>query len=220
MEIFLLLLLVSFTEAVAPQNLQDQVFLFPTRSLSSYVLLKPSQSREMESLTICLNFYTDLKQAFGLFSASSQDHGNEILIFKGATGYYVSVGNQEVVFKDLEKKSGRQGEDLCMAWESVTGIVQLWINRIPLPRKVVAKGYRIRRDLVIMLGQDQDSYGGSLDIEQAFEGELGEVYLWDTVLSVDQMRGFQRRGDSTPLLDWLDLSYEMKGDAMVVSSLS
>ncbi|ETE56766.1 C-reactive protein, partial [Ophiophagus hannah] len=216
MEIFLLLLLVCFTQAAPQKNLQDQVFLFPKRSTSSYVLLKPSQNRGMERFTICLSFYSDLPNPnFGLFSASSHNHNNEILIFRVANGYEVSLCNQAVVFKVSEEKSSRQGgEDLCVAWDSATGIIQLWLNKIPLPRKVVAKGYRIQRDLVILLGQDQDSYGGSLDAAQAFEGELGDVYLWDTVLSADQMRGFQRQGDSTPLLDWLDLSYEIKGEVM------
>uniref|UniRef100_A0A8C5S9Q1 Pentraxin (PTX) domain-containing protein n=1 Tax=Laticauda laticaudata TaxID=8630 RepID=A0A8C5S9Q1_LATLA len=163
--------------------LQDQVFLFPKRSTSSYVLLKPSQNREMERFTI--------------------SHNNEILIFKEVS---------------KEKTSHQAWEDLCLAWDSATGIMRLWLNRVPLPCKVIAKGYRIQWDLVILLGQDQDSYGGSLDTEQAFEGELGNICLWDTVLSADQMRSFQRQEDSTPLLDWLDLSYEIKGEVMVVPS--
>ncbi|XP_015678949.1 serum amyloid P-component-like [Protobothrops mucrosquamatus] len=203
---------------MAKKDLEEQFFLFPKRSISSYVLLKPHESREMASLTLCLRFYSELKQDFSLFSAASRDHHNEILIFKGATQYDISLGNQAVVFQLPEEKGSGLGEDLCVTWDSATGIIQLWLNRIPLPRKVVAKGYRIRRDLVIMLGQDQDSYGGSLDTEQAFEGELGEVYLWDSVLSAAQLRSFQRQEESTPLLDWSNLSYEIKGDVMVVPS--
>ncbi|XP_026545517.1 C-reactive protein-like [Notechis scutatus] len=220
MEIFLLFLLACFTQAAPRKNLQDQVFLFPKRSTGSYVLLKPSQNREMERFTVCLSFYSDLPNPhFGLFSASSRAHDNEILIFKLADGYEVSLRNQPVVFKVPKEKTNQAWEDVCMAWDSATGILQLWLNRVPLPRKVVAKGYRIQGDLVILLGQDQDSYGGSLDLNQAFEGELGNVYLWETVLSADQMKGFQRQEDSTPLLDWLDLSYEIKGEVMVVPSL-
>uniref|UniRef100_A0A670YYI3 Pentraxin family member n=1 Tax=Pseudonaja textilis TaxID=8673 RepID=A0A670YYI3_PSETE len=200
--------------------LQDQVFLFPKRSTGSYVLLKPSQNRAMDRFTICLSYYSDLpKPNFGLFSASSRAHANEILIFKEADGYEVSLRNQPVVFKVPKEKTQQAWEDLCVAWDSATGILQLWLNRVPLPRKVVTKGYRIQEDLVILLGQDQDSYGGSLAIQQAFEGELGNVYLWDTVLSADQMRDFHGQEGSTPLLNWLDLSYEIKGEVMVVPSL-
>ncbi|XP_032089973.1 C-reactive protein-like [Thamnophis elegans] len=219
MEVFFLLLLACFTEAVPSKNMEDQVFLFPKRSARSYVLLNPSQNKEMERLTICLSFYSEMTQDFSLFSAASRDHHNEILLFKVPNGYEVILGDQAVTFKVSEKRSGGQAEDLCLAWDSSTGVVQLWLNRIPLPRKVAAQGYRIKKDLIIMLGQDQDSYGGSLDPNQAFEGELGEVYLWDTLLSADQIRSFQRRENSIPLLDWLDLSYKIHGDVMAVPSL-
>ncbi|KAM3824883.1 C-reactive protein-like [Vipera latastei] len=173
----------------------------------------------MVSFTLCLKFYSELKQDFSLFSAASRDHSNEILVFKEATRYEVSLGNQALLFQLPEERGSGLGEDLCLTWDSATGIIQLWLNRIPLPRKVVAKGYRIRRDLVILLGQDQDSYGGSLDAGQAFEGEVGEVYLWDSVLSASQLRRLQRHGDSAPLLDWSSLSYEIKGDVMVAPSI-
>lgn len=50
------------------------------------------------------------------------------------------------------------------------GLVQLWVNGDPQPRKGAAMGCMLMADPVVILGQDKDSYRGSLKARQALWG--------------------------------------------------
>uniref|UniRef100_A0A8D0E810 Pentraxin family member n=1 Tax=Salvator merianae TaxID=96440 RepID=A0A8D0E810_SALMN len=220
--LLLLLLLLSFSGTQSHTNLDGKVFVFPAPSVTSYVLLKPTLEDLLRQLTVCVSFYTDLTRPFSLFSAASQQHDNEILLFKHSpTEYHISVGGQSLAFSvtDNAYKSIRQWETVCMTWDSVTGIVQLWQDGQPLPRKGAAKGYRIKKDLVFILGQDQDSLGGSFDAKQSFVGEMADLYMWDTVLPPEYLRSLRRDSVPTPLLDWKSLEFEVKGNVVTECAL-
>ncbi|KAJ7307145.1 hypothetical protein JRQ81_009128 [Phrynocephalus forsythii] len=203
-------------------GLDGKVFVFPKPSATDYVLLKPAIQAPLQRLTLCLDFFTDLDRSFSLFSAASAQQDNEILFFIiFPNKYEVCVGGSCITFLVPKATDGSSShwETACMAWESTTGIVQVWANGQPLPRKAVARGHQIPRDLVVMLGQEQDSYGGSLDTRQSFVGEMAEVYMWDTVVPPDQLRRIRRYGVPAPLLDWAALKYEIKGQVSIERTL-
>ncbi|XP_063002354.1 uncharacterized protein LOC134412378 [Elgaria multicarinata webbii] len=213
------LVLLSFSGALAQTNLNGKVFVFPKTSANSYVLLRPRLVRPLERLTVCLRFFTDLTRSYSLFSASSRQHDNEILLMNFNNKYQVCVGGQCITYSRDTDGSTSHWETACLMWNSNTGLGQLWLGGRPLPRKGLAKGYSIPTDLVVMLGQEQDSYGGSLDAEQSFVGEMSDVYMWGTVLPPDQLRSFNRDPGPTPLVDWKALNFEVKGNVVVELTL-
>ncbi|KAL8184365.1 UNVERIFIED_CONTAM: hypothetical protein K2H54_015219 [Gekko kuhli] len=207
------LVFLGLSGALAQTSLDGKVFVFPSPSTNSYVLLKPSLPERLHQFTACLRFYTDLTREFSLLSCSSQNHDNEILILKSSpTVYNVYVGGNSLSYTvSGNTEQGRRWENICLAWNSTTGIIQLWVDGLALPRKGLSKGYVLKTDLVMLLGQDQDSYGGSFDQQQSFVGEMAEVYLWDTVLPPEQLRRIQREKVPIPLVDWTALNFETKG---------
>ncbi|XP_061461774.1 mucosal pentraxin-like [Rhineura floridana] len=208
------LVLLSFSGTLSQTSMDGKVFVFPKESDTAYALLKPTLEEPLQRFTVCLSFFTDLTRQFSLFSASSRQHDNEILLFRHPAEFHVCVGGQCLAYKVpslAERISSLHWETACVTWESATGIVQLWLGGQPLPRKGVAKGYRVKTDLVVMLGQDQDSYGGSLEAGQSFVGEMADVYMWDSVLPPEQLRQFQKDRIPTPLVDWAALKFEIKG---------
>ncbi|KAM6435407.1 serum amyloid P-component-like [Liasis olivaceus] len=200
--------------------LEEKVFVFPKASVDSYVLLKPNLQQGFQRFTISLQFYTDLTRTFVLFSAASPQHDNEILIIRHPHEYHTCVGGECIIFQvpSLASRTTVRWESVCMTWDSATGIIQLWLDGRRLPRKGVTKGYQVKRDMVVILGQEQDSYGGSFEVGQSFVGEMAEVYLWDTVLSAAQISGIQSRMTSTPLVDWRSLNFEIKGYVLIEPS--
>ncbi|KAJ6657055.1 hypothetical protein lerEdw1_003056 [Lerista edwardsae] len=216
------LLIIGLSGVLTQTSLEKKVFVFPKISEDAHVLLKTSPEQPLRQFTVCLRFYTDLTRPFSLFSAASQKRDNEILLFKTRpTLYEVSVGNEDATFvvpHDPEKAT--YWESVCMTWASETGVVQLWLDGQPLPRKGLARGYDIPAELVMLLGQEQDSFAGSFDADQSFAGEMAELYLWDSVLPPNQLVRLQKDGAPKPLVDWTALDFELKGYVLVEPSLA
>jgi hypothetical protein len=75
-----------------------------------------------------------MTHGYSIFSYAMKKQPNEILIFwsKGR-GYIFGVGGPEVLFKVPEITTAPV--HICASWESVTGIVEFWLNGKPLVRK-------------------------------------------------------------------------------------
>ncbi|XP_053552037.1 C-reactive protein [Bombina bombina] len=211
--LLLLLLLVSGSEVMAYRAMDGKVFLFPEQTAYSYVRLMPQRNGRLDAFTVCLRFYTTLTRYYSLFSLSTRYKCNDLLLF----GYpnppriSLSVGNRDLYF-DIEKEQGIEWRSICVSWQSSTGVVVLWINGKPYPRKVFQKGYRINARPIIMIGQDQDSYGGRFDAGQSFVGEIADVYMWDRVLSNQCISDFfNRKRINGNVISWRSLGWYAYG---------
>lgn len=216
------LLIISLTSVLAQTSLEKKVFVFPKTSDDGYVLLKHTLAQPLRQFSVCLRFFTDSTTTFSLFSAASRTHSNEILLYKSSAAVYeIYVGNEFLSYTvpRIPERS-TYWESVCVTWDSGTGMVQFWMDGQPLPRKGLARGYEIPSDLVMVLGQDQDSYGGSFDAAQSFTGEMAEVYMWDAVLSPEQLRRPGTNSDPEPVVDWTALKFETKGYVLMEPSLA
>lgn len=217
-----LLVLVGLLGSFAKEDLQKKSFVFPVASNSANVVLKDTPKQPLTSLTLCLTYDTDLTRTYSLFSWASKKNDNEFLLYKPKPNQYrLYIGGDSVIFSVPETQSMRPGgERICVSWESATGIVEFWLDGIPLPRKGLKKGYSISPEASILLGQEQDSFGGSFDVNQSFVGEISDVYMWDRVLTPNEVG--QIRNDhiaSNPLINWKSLDYVAKDYVVVKPSL-
>ncbi|KAG8445814.1 hypothetical protein GDO86_010558, partial [Hymenochirus boettgeri] len=170
-------------------DLSDKVFLFPKVTSTSHVILKPSATKSLNKLTLCLQSYTDLVRNYPLFSLATPGSrmDNTFLIMSSpSNAYYIYIDQEETKF------TVKAGGDLdwthtCVSWDSATGVVQLWVNGKLYPRRIVKKGFSINERTSIILGQEQDSFGGGFDTNQSFVGEISDVNLWDYVLSPEDI---------------------------------
>ena len=77
---------------------------------------------------------------------------------------------------------------ICTTWENAVGSWnfyvdgQLWGNGEGLET-----GHVIDNNGIFILGQDQDSYGGSFEQSQNFFGQMYVVNMWNRVLSSDEI---------------------------------
>ncbi|XP_020633966.3 C-reactive protein-like [Pogona vitticeps] len=209
-----LLVLAGLLGSLATEDLQKKVFVFPTASNSAAVFLKAPLQQPLTSFTVCLRYYTLLTRAYGLFSYATRRNSNELLLYKfNPNQYSLYLGGSNVSF-DLPEKQGSQSdwEHICVSWDSATGLVELWVDDHLLPRMGMKKGYSINPEASIVLGQDQDSFGGGFDINQSLVGEISDVYMWDRVLTPDEVNLVWNdlRVDNS-LIDWRDLDYETRG---------
>ncbi|XP_041576978.2 cell adhesion molecule 3 isoform X3 [Taeniopygia guttata] len=196
-------------------DLYRKVFVFRKDPSDAFVALQARLQQPLHNFTVCLRSYTDLTRPHSLFSYATKAQDNEILLFKPKPEEYrFYVGGKFVTFRVPEGR--RDWEHVCASWESATGIAEFWLNGKPWPRKGLQKGYTVGATASILLGQEQDSFGGGFDLYNSFSGELTDVYLWDAGLSPEKMRAaFLSLRLPPALLAWNGLSYEVKGDVVV-----
>ncbi|XP_030044104.1 C-reactive protein [Microcaecilia unicolor] len=214
------LFLMITSRTMALQDLGKNVALFPKESTTSYVILKSQVTTSLTSLTACVNFHTTLTRPFALLSIANPGKFNDLLIYKNSTtSSKVFVGDEEIIFTTPESTMG--WNHICAAWASSTGVVTLWQNGIPSPRKTMKKGYSIGTQPIIILGQDQDSYGGSFEINQSFEGEIANVQMWNFILSPYEMELAMANSNLIDgnVLEWRSLDYTLQGDVIIQPKL-
>ncbi|NWW18973.1 CRP protein, partial [Falcunculus frontatus] len=150
-----------------------------------------------------------------LFSYATKKQSNEILLFKPKPDQYkFHVGDKFVVF--TVPKSLGESEHVCASWESSTGIVRFWFNGKPWPRKGLQRGYTVGATAAILLGQEQDSFGGGFDAQQSFVGEISSVYMWDTGISTSGVSSaMYDHPNKTPLFGWRNFPYRIVGEVYV-----
>nr|XP_006215689.2 LOW QUALITY PROTEIN: mucosal pentraxin-like [Vicugna pacos] len=209
------LLLVFLSEGMTHSDLGGKAFIFPEESNTAYVSLIPRLKKPLKNFTLCLKAFTDLSRSYSLFSYSTKSRDNELLLFVSKVGeYMLHVGNAAVTFK--VPPSPYTPVHLCASWESASGIAELWVDGKPVGRKGLQKGYYVKQEASIILGQEQDSFGGSFDAKQSFVGEIWDVSLWDRVVPLRDMCASCYSGN---ILSWQALTYKDKGYVVVKPTL-
>ncbi|XP_025244391.1 C-reactive protein isoform X1 [Theropithecus gelada] len=215
------LVLTSLSHAFGQTDMSMKAFVFPKESDNSYVTLKARLTKPLKAFTVCLHFYTELSstRGYSIFSYATKRQSNEILIFWSKDiGYSFTVGGSEILFKVPEVTVAPV--HICTSWESTSGIVEFWVNGKPRVRKSLKRGYTVGEDASIILGQEQDSFGGSFETQQSLVGDIGNVNMWDFVLSPDEISTVYLGGPFSPnVLDWGALKYEVQGEVFIKPQL-
>ena len=128
------------------------------------------------------------------------------------------------MFFDYFRKAHQSANDgrwhhICVSWKSIRGEWQFYKDGV---RRVHATGlgigHTIRGGGSVVLGQDQDSLGGSFDSRQSFQGSLTNVNVWSYVLSASTIRSLSnscRRSWEGDVFKWSDFIYGVKGKTAV-----
>ncbi|XP_003795255.1 serum amyloid P-component [Otolemur garnettii] len=207
--------LTSLLEAFAATDLSGKVFVFPKESSTNHVSLITKLEKPLQNFTLCFRAFSDLSRGYSLFSYNTQGKDNELLIYKERIGEYsLYIGRSSVMWKVIEEFP--EPVHICVSWESASGIAEFWVNGRPLVKKGLKQGYSIGAHPKIVLGQEQDNYGAGFDKSQSFVGEIGDLYMWDSVLSpVEIMVTYQGSPNNSNILNWQALNHEIKGYVIV-----
>ncbi|XP_025770918.1 C-reactive protein [Puma concolor] len=213
------LVVIGLPGAFLQNDMQKKAFVFPIESDKSFVTLFAQVQEPLKAFTVCLRVYTALTRPYSLFSYATRTQSNEILLFKYRSGVYsVSVGGSDAYFKTPEKSYAPV--HFCTSWESSSGIVELWVDGRPMVRTSLKKGYTVGAGASIILGQEQDSFAGNFDTNQSLVGDIGEVNMWDFVLSPVEINSvYNGKAFSANVLNWQELKYEAQGEVFVKNQL-
>ena len=78
---------------------------------------------------------------------------------------------------------------ICMTWQNSDGAWQFYKDgELQSHNTGLSKGQTIQGGGSLVLGQEQDSVGGSFDSSQSFQGSLTNVNVWSYVLSASAIK--------------------------------
>lgn len=189
------------------------MFTFPAASDRHHVSLIPVLEDEpnITALTVCLRAFSDQSQSQSLFSLALPSSSNAFVIFKPKKGVYkLHVGGPFVEFYGMQDELN-VWNSVCVTWDGKTGLAQLWVNGNPSSRKGFARGDFLSGSPKIILGQEQNNYGGGFTTVQSFVGMMTDVHMWDSVLSLDHIADYFYRKEwelqAGNVLNWNSLEF-------------
>ncbi|KAJ8378842.1 hypothetical protein AAFF_G00234110 [Aldrovandia affinis] len=196
--LFLLVLLTGSYCHTEAEDLSDTVIVFPRRSYVDNMKLFPSHyDRGLDAMTICLRFLSGDKDGQTIFSIATTDYHNSPLLYKYADRYEVYMPDITVVFWGLPNELNKW-HSVCFTWDSNTGLVQLLVDGVGRAKQLAFREGHIKAKPSIILGQDQDNYGGGFAWGDSFVGLIKDVHVWDKVLTNCEIHNFQSCEYHTP----------------------
>lgn len=169
-------------------------------------------------MSLLFRFLTDLTRNYALFSLSTSTHFNDFVVFKTNSDDVITIhvrdGGTDFLSLSFPPNTWHS---MCATWRSETGIAQLWVDGKPTIKRFIHAGQPISGPFSIILGQEQDTYGGGFDATQSFIGMISKVYMWDYVLSASEIQNYVDGNSFTRgnVLNWRALDYEIKGQVLV-----
>ncbi|XP_063057997.1 serum amyloid P-component-like [Engraulis encrasicolus] len=197
--------------------MEGKVIIFPVESDTAHVRVTPMmKAKSFSAVTVCLRFFSDYNKEQAPFSLSVPTHADGFVFIRGNGRYRLYIKDRGVVFHGLPTPLNRWNS-VCVTWESATGLAQFWVNGVPSARKAIWPGQSIAGTPIIMLGQDQDTYGGRFDKHDAFYGHVTDIHMWDNVLSPEEIWPYMRCVVPRPgnVVNWNNLDYANHGYVVV-----
>ncbi|RXN21785.1 pentraxin fusion -like protein [Labeo rohita] len=203
------------------EGLNGKMLVFPSKSSSSYVKLTPDKPMSLSAFTLCMRVAADLRdwRDIILFAYRTPDT-DELNVWKekdGRFSLYFQSSRDGALFRMAPLSPYRT--HLCVTWNSANGLTAFWVDGRRSSLQVYKTGHRVRAGGIVVLGQDPDSYLGDFDSEQSFVGDIKDLYMWDYVLSDNQIKAvYLNQKASMPkgnMLNWNTIRYYAYGNVVV-----
>ncbi|XP_068564102.1 adhesion G-protein coupled receptor D2 [Cebidichthys violaceus] len=174
----------------------------------------------MDSVTVCTHLRFD-PNSFGIstiFSYSIQSYINEFqlrvnlvkgklvqlaLLVHGVHGPYQEAFDQDDSWHSV-----------CVSWSKNFGRWVLFTHGLVVSRGEGLSSNSIGPDGLFIIGQEQDTFGGSFKKDESFSGSITELYIWDRVLNNSEIYTMEK--ECSPISS--GLVFKWSGSAMEIES--
>ena len=129
------------------------------------------------------------------------------------------------LFPYLRRKTGVSVNDgkwhhVCTSWESADGSWNLYKDgSLGASGSRFKTGYKTKTDGILIIGQEQDAFGGRFDSNQNYIGELTGLNIWNRVLSPNEIANMSKSchlGEGN-VKKWSDFKVGIRGNVMVIT---
>ncbi|XP_023567451.1 pentraxin-4 [Octodon degus] len=163
------------------------VFIFPNVSTENVVFFSPGFVKGLRALSFCSWIRMTSGYLGTLLSYATEENDNKLVLHGRDSlvpgSMHFVIGDPAFRELSLQPLLDSQWHHICVSWTSLQGRYWLYVDR-----RLVATGSHFREDYEIppggslVLGQEQDSVGGSFDSAEAFVGSMSGLAIWDRVL--------------------------------------
>ncbi|XP_073349817.1 C-reactive protein-like [Pagrus major] len=180
----------------------------------------PLKPLNLKAFTLCMRVATELsgEREVILFAYRTQDYDalNVWRELDGRYSFYLSGDGVIFSVPDL----GALQTHLCVTWDSRSGASALFMDGRKSLTKVYKKGHTIPTGGKVILGQDPDRFLGDFDAKQSFVGEIVDVNMWDSVLSVSTIKDMVsgKRVPRGNIFDWETVELRTNGEVEVLNT--
>ena len=95
-----------------------------------------------------------------------------------------------------------QWHHVAVTWSGTAGDLKVYVNgQLRFTTTAIRAGYSLTPGGTLVLGQEQDSVGGNMDLAQALVGSLDEVALYPSALSAADVEGHHDAANGTSCTD-------------------
>ncbi|KAJ8284409.1 hypothetical protein COCON_G00032590 [Conger conger] len=217
MQKLVVLLILLFGSSTKSEDLTGKAFTFPSESITRYATLTPDVDGPYSAVTLCLRFFPENGRAHSLFSLATPSRNNDFLLYYPEKGKYsLHVDSELHEFLGMPDNQNEKNS-VCWTWDGKTGFTQVWVNGKRSIKAKIYTGVIAASTPSIILGQDQDSYGGGFDPNQCFVGDLSDVHMWNYVLNPCEIQTYMNGFAFPPgnVLNWKALNYKVNGEVFV-----
>ncbi|XP_075700637.1 mucosal pentraxin-like [Rhinoderma darwinii] len=201
---------------IGQTDMNDDVFTFNKISDDSYVRLIPSQNGPFHELSLCLRFKAILKKRLIVFSLATEDVPNSFRIMLFPQSHeQVTLTMSKILPIRLHRANFNEWTGMCVGWSSYTGDVALWVNQDFYQSKNFNK-LPVTGVPYIIIGQEQDLYGGGFNELQCFQGDIADINMWNKSLSNEEMIDFINYDNITGnVITWRALKFNARGSVTI-----
>ena len=212
----------GYSSAGPPQKL-----VFPAdTTLDNYVLLRPDLTKAQDSITVCSwvkPFVQDSGDQYWFSYGASTSQDNEILLgdrTKQAHLFGDAMEGAEMIQLNV-------WSHMCLTWSKVSRIKQFYLNGALVSSETTPEGRQLLLGGTLVLGQEQDSPGGTFDINQSFGGEIYETNILGRDLSGEEIWRIHQAGLCFPLsgysqdlvVGWTDILQAQRSGAVTAAAV-
>ena len=184
----------------------DTAISFSGESVESFMRVdevSPDFPRDEFSIAMWAYLETNKKRQALLSYATSDQKNNEIMISLDET-IQVYLGNQRL--DTGVALPARAWRHITVSWRSSDGALQVYLDGVPQLDPVLSHqpGFLIEGGGTLLFGQEQDTLGGNFDLNQAMQGRLDEVAIYNRVVEGSVVEELAAPGVTGEICDGVD----------------
>ncbi|KAL8175264.1 UNVERIFIED_CONTAM: hypothetical protein K2H54_017487 [Gekko kuhli] len=170
------------------------MLVFPNASTENFAAFGPHFHTALLELSLCSWVRTSARYLGTILSYATEDNDNKLVLHgrDAAPRNAVHFVIGDPAFRELPVGRLLDGRwhHLCVIWSSIQGRYWFYVDRrLASMGSRFQKGYEVPAGGSLVLGQEQDTFGGGFEPSEAFVGHLAGWAMWDRALSPGEVSG-------------------------------
>lgn len=204
-----------FCGYVSGYSTNNYALNFPYKGVTDYANIWGMRS--LTKFTVCFWMKSRVSNPGAPFSYNVLGFDNELVVHNFYNDFDLWIANSRRSVH--ESANDDRWHHICTSWRKSDGAWQFYKDgALHRHSSGLATGHTIRAGGSLVLGQEQDTAGGSFSVAQSFQGSLTNVNVWSYVLSASTIKRLSKSclsgvGD---VYKWSDFIHGVKGKTAVV----